>query len=440
LRLLYDAKGLDAEREAYRLTVLLTLVTTIKTLLNLIESSQNFNPSTTTSTFQSGDDSIMFDLPPDPILDPRPSTSSAAPSATDLHHVRRLRLAAVLALEMPLRQRLGVVDVHSPSHPSFLAHALDLTSQFETDVNLFDRLSQDSDIKSTILHRFQPKRLPGSKPIDLDPQFFVVRSRWTNQEVEIHDDLSVILSNCRNDMAQLYRDCVDNGLIASEGPKTSEEGGFDLEYSSKYFLSCLDRITAPDFIPTVDDMLHVRISTMGIEEHLVHVSSKYIYRVVDVAGARGQRHHWAAYFDGPGVIIFIVATSEYDQFLDQNSGINLLQDAMELFGLICSNQLLQQSAIVLFLNKIDAFKTKLKSGRAPFGKFFSNFAGSEQSFDQARKFIKAQFHQVSVNSPFPNRKLYSYFLQATNTRSTRNTLDSVQDMLFRKNLETTGVM
>jgi hypothetical protein len=92
MRLVYDAAGMDAEREAFRLVILLSLVTSCRTILSLLEQST------------------------ESIGNPR--------ERADAVLLRRMRLAPVLSLEEPLRRALGVIgNTSGVSAPSLQAHA-----------------------------------------------------------------------------------------------------------------------------------------------------------------------------------------------------------------------------------------------------------------------------------------------------------------------------
>lgn len=52
--------------------------------------------------------------------------------------------------------------------------------------------------------------------------------------------------------------------------------------------------------------------TLGVEEHVVAVEPSLIWRVIDVEGAKGGRHKWAAHFMSANMIIFVAAISDYD--------------------------------------------------------------------------------------------------------------------------------
>lgn len=56
----------------------------------------------------------------------------------------------------------------------------------------------------------------------------------------------------------------------------------------------------PNIVRHIDDILHARIQTMGVAEHIFDVSlhgRTVTWHLFDVGGARGQRHTWVPYFD-----------------------------------------------------------------------------------------------------------------------------------------------
>uniref|UniRef100_A0A3P9N2S8 Guanine nucleotide-binding protein subunit alpha-14-like n=1 Tax=Poecilia reticulata TaxID=8081 RepID=A0A3P9N2S8_POERE len=92
---------------------------------------------------------------------------------------------------------------------------------------------------------------------------------------------------------------------------------YQLSDSAKYYLSDLDRIAAPGFVPTVQDILRVRVATTGIIEYMFDMS-KVIFRMVDVGGQRSERKKWIHSFEDVTSVIFLAALSEYDQVLYEN--------------------------------------------------------------------------------------------------------------------------
>ena len=68
------------------------------------------------------------------------------------------------------------------------------------------------------------------------------------------------------------------------------------------------------------------------------------------------------FFEGASAIIFMAPVSAYDQFLDEERTVNRVDDSLQLFSSICTHPLLQRTHIVLFLNKIDVLRRKLRNG------------------------------------------------------------------------------
>ncbi|XP_035207371.1 guanine nucleotide-binding protein subunit alpha-11-like [Stegodyphus dumicola] len=104
---------------------------------------------------------------------------------------------------------------------------------------------------------------------------------------------------------------------------------YQLTDSAKYYLSDLERIALPDYLPTQQDILRVRVPTTGVIEYPFDLNS-IIFRMVDVGGQRSERRKWIHCFENVTSIIFLVALSEYDQILFESDnealvGFPLLQ-------------------------------------------------------------------------------------------------------------------
>jgi hypothetical protein len=123
-------------------------------------------------------------------------------------------------------------------------------------------------------------------------------------------------------------------------------------------------VLSPHRLP-IDDILHARIQTMGVAEHRFEVplhGRTVTWHLYDVGGARGQRHTWVPYFDEANAIIFVAPISAFDQYLEEDPRTNRIDDSLQLFTTICSNQLLKNLHLVLFLNKTDVLQNKLDNG------------------------------------------------------------------------------
>lgn len=75
-----------------------------------------------------------------------------------------------------------------------------------------------------------------------------------------------------------------------------------------------------------------------------------------------QRHAWLPFFDNVNAVIFLAPVSCFDERLDEDHKVNRLEDSFILWKAVVSTKLLQKTTMIVFLNKCDLLKKKLKSG------------------------------------------------------------------------------
>ncbi|XP_043676538.1 G protein alpha q subunit isoform X2 [Vespula pensylvanica] len=182
---------------------------------------------------------------------------------------------------------------------------------------------------------------------------------------------------------------------------------YQLTDSAKYYLSDLERIEKPDFLPTEQDILRARAPTTGIIEYPFDLDS-IIFRMVDVGGQRSERRKWIHCFENVTSIIFLVALSEYDQILFESENENRMEESKALFKTIITYPWFQHSSVILFLNKKDLLEEKIMYSHLV--DYFPEYDGPKQQDVPAREFIL----KVYLNSnPDPDRMCYSHFTCAT---------------------------
>ncbi|CAD1478591.1 unnamed protein product, partial [Heterotrigona itama] len=182
---------------------------------------------------------------------------------------------------------------------------------------------------------------------------------------------------------------------------------FDLEEIRFSYLSDLERIEKPDFLPSEQDILRARAPTTGIIEYPFDLDS-IIFRMVDVGGQRSERRKWIHCFENVTSIIFLVALSEYDQILFESENENRMEESKALFKTIITYPWFQQSSVILFLNKKDLLEEKIMYSHLV--DYFPEYNGPKQDSVPAREFILKVY--LSTN-PDPDRMCYSHFTCAT---------------------------
>lgn len=108
-----------------------------------------------------------------------------------------------------------------------------------------------------------------------------------------------------------------------------------------------------------------------------------------------------------------------------------MHEAMMLFESLVNGEWFKRKPIILFLNKIDLFKSKL--ALSPVSKHFPDYSGSNTDFDAAAKYFADRFRGINR---MPEREIYIHYTNATDTTLLSATMDSVQDMIIQKNLHT----
>ncbi|XP_014678420.1 PREDICTED: guanine nucleotide-binding protein G(q) subunit alpha [Priapulus caudatus] len=204
---------------------------------------------------------------------------------------------------------------------------------------------------------------------------------------------------------------------------------YQLTDSAKYYLTDLDRVSAPDYLPTVQDILRVRVPTTGIIEYPFDLES-IIFRMVDVGGQRSERRKWIHCFENVTSIMFLVALSEYDQVLVESDNENRMEESKALFRTIITYPWFQNSSVILFLNKKDLLEEKIMHSHLV--DYFPEFDGPQRDAQAAREFILRMF--VDLN-PDSDKIIYSHFTCATDTENIRFVFAAVKDTILQLNLK-----
>ncbi|KAH7726207.1 GPA-3 protein [Aphelenchoides avenae] len=207
---------------------------------------------------------------------------------------------------------------------------------------------------------------------------------------------------------------------------------YQLPESASHFLDSVERIAAPDYKPTEQDILLSRIKTTGIVE--VKFKMKNVdFRVFDVGGQRSERKKWIHCFEDVNAIIFIAAISEYDQVLFEDETTNRMIESMRLFESICNSRWFINTSMILFLNKKDLFMEKIKKTSIKIA--FPDYKGPN-TYDDQVKFIEEKFEGLNAN---PDKTIYMHQTCATDTNQVQMILDSVIDMIIQANLQGCGL-
>ncbi|KAJ3107204.1 Serine/threonine-protein kinase smu1 [Phlyctochytrium planicorne] len=212
----------------------------------------------------------------------------------------------------------------------------------------------------------------------------------------------------------------------------SRRNEYQLYSACQYYMSNIDRICDPNFSPTDQDILSARVITTSITETQIKVESM-TFRIFDVGGQRSERKKWAPYFDDVKCIIFIADISAYDLTLVEENSVNRMTESLNLFKTICNHPLFKNTAMILFLNKIDLFQEKLQT--VALKDFFPDFKGAN-TFEEASEFFAERFSSLNQND---TKIIYVHFTWATDTTQIKKVLLTTNQIILQLNLQAAGI-
>jgi len=217
---------------------------------------------------------------------------------------------------------------------------------------------------------------------------------------------------------------LDDGL-----QKTYEERhNFQLDDTAKYYFDDLERLLVDDYVPTVPDILRSRVKTGGSVSETTFDLAGNTVKLIDVGGQRSERKKWIHCFEGVNAIIFVTSLSEYNQKCYEDDETNRMKESLLVFDEIVNSRWFVSTPIILFLNKEDIFKEKIKVHDLKV--CFSNYTGGLDS-KAAVKYIAQKF--IEKNKTPELKKIYIHVTCATNTDQLKEVFNSsdIKEVLLR---------
>jgi len=135
-------------------------------------------------------------------------------------------------------------------------------------------------------------------------------------------------------------------------------------------------------------------------------------------------------------VIFVAAISEFDQVLYEDEGVNRLEESINVFDEVCNNKYFDQTAVILFLNKMDLFTQKLVDDKVQLSRTFPDFKGPN-SVEVAAEFIKEKFIDVNKNT---EKMIFCHLTCATDTENVQVVFEACKRVIVKANLTKLGIL
>jgi GTPase SAR1 family protein len=220
-----------------------------------------------------------------------------------------------------------------------------------------------------------------------------------------------------------------------------------LEETAGFFLDDLDRIASRNYEPTDDDVVRARLRTLAVQEYTVKLgpppsqivssglgSFGHEWLIYDVGGSRTMRNAWIPFFDNVSTIIFLAPVSCFDERLSEDSRVNRLEDSFLLWRSICSSKLLADATMVLFLNKCDLLRKKLRAG-VQVKKYLPSYGDRSNDPNTVVKYLREKFKEILKQNSPKLRASYFYATSVVDTKATASTIKAVKDSILKDYLK-----
>ncbi|KAG6917482.1 hypothetical protein DXG01_002345 [Tephrocybe rancida] len=429
-RMKYARAAWKAERLSWRAVIQLNLIRSIITIVETLQAEMDGEPIRVlsvprpliTHTLQEGDLAPPRQSVDSEFLDLEVEAAVSTPiQLTDTHQLLKRRLGPLRRVEADLKRRLGAGSEEVVGGGGGV-------------------LGED---QPALVRRTKEFGVRGWKHV-LEGPLAALNGNTGNDRPGSKegavDDATEVIAECRQDMRALWADPTVQEVLKRRRIRMEDSAGF--------FLNDLERIATRHYEPTDDDVVRSRLRTLGIQEYKIEFEqgSNFLgsvglngnfgqeWNIYDVGGARTARNAWLPYFEGVNAIIFLAPISCFDERLLEDPNVNRLEDSLLLWRAICSSKILAKSTMILFLNKCDLLKKKLRNG-AQVNKFLPSYGNRPNDTPNVVKYLKDKFKDIlRQQSPEP-RVSYFYPTSVTDTKATATTLKTVRDSILREHLK-----
>jgi len=243
-----------------------------------------------------------------------------------------------------------------------------------------------------------------------------------------------------------YNDILQDIITLYQDPSIQkcleQKAKFYLLDSAPYFLKKASTIGEIDYLPSDEDVLRARSQTTGVTSMdfmLKEGSTELKLELVDVGGQRGERRRWIHCFEGVDAVMFIISLSDYNQTLWEDETTNRMLEAEKLFGEMLNNVFFRETPFIVFFNKLDLFKEKLK--KVSLAEAYKEYSPPKEAETDAAKeehaltFIQNRFKSQDKTK---NREITTFETTATDTDLVRNVLDTVKRNILKAIMKDMG--
>ncbi|EAL72990.1 G-protein subunit alpha 10 [Dictyostelium discoideum AX4] len=192
-----------------------------------------------------------------------------------------------------------------------------------------------------------------------------------------------------------------------------------------YFFKHLQRISDENYTPTPQDLNFIKLTQNGIIEGKF-TFERCLIKMIEMGIQTSTLKKWINCFSEVQAIIYVIDLSVYDivESEDCSKSINKLEKSLNGFKEIIESKYLHGCGVIVFFNKKDIFREKLKT--VPFKTYDKDYIG-ENDFESTTNFIKNKLLDYYSN---PNKNVYFLINEESEVDICRSTFNILKDIVL----------
>ncbi|TFK74544.1 G-alpha-domain-containing protein [Pluteus cervinus] len=414
----YNREAWEEERVSWKAVIYLNLVRTVNNIVDILSEELAGSQPQSPTALPSSPTESTFRSPH------RPSHTTLISDESKLsgkHRILLLRLGPFRRIQHDLQVQLGIASADSDSGYS---------SPYESDGPVHEApptapkplTENEFSVASNARWKGVLKSLQSARNSGDGQRLAAAKSkhRWLR-------NITDIIGSCKEDIKTLWKDPIVRGILDERQTRVEDTSGF--------FLDDVDRLASSDYEPSDFDVVRARLKTNGVQEYHFKLDKDHDWIFYDFCGSRSYRSAWVPYFDDVQAIIFLAPLSPFDEYeqLPDGSHVNRLHDSFQMWRSICSSKLLAHVQLILFLNKCDQLKRRLKHN-VMVKEHIQSFKDRSNDYKTVSNYFRSYFKEIQRKcSPAP-REFFAHFTTAVDTASTLLTLSAVREAILMNQL------
>lgn len=202
----------------------------------------------------------------------------------------------------------------------------------------------------------------------------------------------------------------------------------------EYFFDHLDRICEANYVPTMEDVLHVQYVpgnppiefTVNLQVLAVPALKVRVFTAPNLL--MRSRLLKVRLLSEADTLIYVVNISEYNEYMYGDNEFNKLRESIQAAELLANSRWFDSIAILL--TNADLFRAKLKS--SPLHVHFPAYQGPVGNSEAALRFISDLFMHLH---PDPGDKCFVHFMNSNDADCIKSVFRDIQHVILKKRPE-----